>query len=122
MLTQKQLDKIEAETKLRGQKMAEKKAKTKTVAKPKKAKSKIVGKTTGKGVIESWLVAFRNKKLKTAKQVSEFMHQNFPDRGSKIFDYPNIVVGRANRGLLTKGEIPKPKFEKYPLDKKSEKK
>lgn len=87
----------------------------------KKAKG-VTGKTTGKGVIETWLVAFKNKKLKTAKQVSDFMHHEFPERASAIFDYPNTVVGRANRGLLTKGKIPNPKFKKYPVDKKPEKK
>jgi len=96
-------------------------AKAKKKAKKKKKKG-VTGKTTGKGVIETWLVAFRNKKLKTAKQVSDFMHAQLRDRESAIFDYPNTVVGRANRGLLTKGKIPSPLFKKYPVDKKIEKK
>jgi len=44
------------------------------------------------------------------------MKAEFPNRGSDIFNHPNVVVGRANRGLLDGREHD---FKKYPkqLDK-----
>jgi len=85
----------------------------KVKAKPKKAKG-LVGKTTNVGVCATWLLAFQNKAIKTAEQVSKFMKSEFAGRDSKIFDYPNVVVARANRGLL---DSEKHNFKKYPLDK-----
>jgi hypothetical protein len=96
------------------------------MAKAKKKKKKtqkgLVGKTTGVGVCATWLVAFNNKKLTTAVQVTEFMKKEFPDRDSKIFNYPNVVVGRTNKGLLTKGKKPKTAFKKYPTETDKKKK
>lgn len=97
---------------------AKKKSKSRTEANARKCKKGLVGKTTGRGIIETWLTGFHNKKLKTAKQVTEFMKTEFPGRDSDIFNYPNVVVARANRGLLTHGKKPNPPFKKYPVDKK----
>ena len=72
------------------------------------------GKTSGVGVIETWKIAFGKKSLKTAEQVSKFMHSEFPERKSKIFDYVNVVVSRYNAGVLSKGVKPKTKLPKYP--------
>jgi hypothetical protein len=60
----------------------------------------VTGKKTGTGVCTTWLVAFGKKELKTTAQVTEFMKKQFPGRNSEIFNHPNVVVGRANRGLL----------------------
>lgn len=67
----------------------------------------------GKTVIEQWLFCFGNKAIKTSAQCSAAMKKNFPTRVSAIYDYPNTVIGRANRGLLTHGKIPKPLYKKY---------
>ena len=66
----------------------------------KKTKKGVIGKTTGVGVCATWLIAFERKSIKTVAQGSAFMKSEFPERNSKIFDYPNVVIGRANRGLL----------------------
>ncbi len=73
--------------------------------------AKVKGKTTGVGVCQTWLVAFGKKELKTAEQVSKFMHSEFAARDSKIFDHPNVVISRANYGLL---DGKKHDFKKYP--------
>lgn len=68
----------------------------------------------GLGVCQNWIVCFSNRKeFKTAASVTAEMKRQYPGRVSTIFEYPNAVVGRANRGLLTGGKIPKPLFKKY---------
>ena len=104
--------------------MAKAKVKTKKAgkgAKKRKAKKGLVGKTTGVGVCETWLVAFSDKRIKTQEQCTAFMQSEFPGRESAVFNYPNVVIGRANRGLLTHGKKPKKPFSKYPVDKKPKK-
>lgn len=76
--------------------------------------SRMMGRTTQVGVSATWLIAFQNPKLTTEKQVIDFMHSEFFGKNSKIFDYPNTIVGHANRGGLTHGLIPNPKFKQYP--------
>lgn len=66
-----------------------------TVAK--KAKTLVKGKTTEVGVCATWLIAFGSKKLKTKADVTKFMKKEFLNRDSVMFNYPNAVVGRANR-------------------------
>ena len=83
---------------------------TKWQRKKQNKKTGLVGKTTGVGVCQTWLVAFGKKELKTATQITKFMHKQFPGRDSEIFNYPNVVVGRANRGLL---DGKKHSFKKY---------
>jgi hypothetical protein len=79
-------------------------------------KAKLVGKTTRVGVCGTWLVAFQRKTIKTAAQCTAFMRAEFPGRDSAVFGQPNMVIGRANRGLL---DGKKHDFKKYPkqLDK-----
>ena len=65
---------------------------------------------SGLTVCATWLKAFETKSIKTAKQCSAKMHDEFPDRASAIFNFPNTVIGRANRGLL---DGSKHNFQKY---------
>jgi len=38
------------------------------------------------------VIAFGKEELKTSEQVAEFMKKEFPDRDSKIFEYPKFVL------------------------------
>lgn len=94
------------------------KAKTKPVTKRKvkktvtkaKRNSRLAGRTSKTGVCHTWLLAFENKKICTAAACTAYMKKEFPGRNSKIFDYPNTVVTRANKGLLDRK---KHNFKKY---------
>lgn len=94
------------------------KAKTKTKKKGNGKARGIKGKS-GLTVCATWLKTFETKSIKTAKQCSVKMHDEFPDRASAIFNYPNTVKARANRGLL---DGSKHSFTKYSVDGKAKKK
>jgi hypothetical protein len=78
-----------------------------------------VGKTTKVGVIRTWVHIFeRNEALPKTKKltdaaITKFMQSEFPRRKSKVFETVNTVRSRYNRGVLTKGEVPKVQSKRY---------
>ena len=87
------------------------KAKTKqskTARKP-ATKKGIKGKN-GLGVCAMWLKCFGNKAIKTKAACTTAIKKNFPGRKSNIFNYPNVVIARANKGIL---DGKNHKFKKY---------
>jgi hypothetical protein len=80
--------------------------------------------SNGLGVMEFWVKIFRDNqenfsagkmdKILMDEQITEAMKNAFPDRKtSAIFSQPNRVRNRYNRGVLTKGQIPKQKSVKF---------
>jgi len=78
----------------------------------------------GLGVCQMWAKLFvQNEKfflskeydkLLTDTQITQIMCETFPSHSdSEIFRQPNRVRNRYNRGLLTKGKIPKRKSRRY---------
>lgn len=78
--------------------MKAKTKKQKTARKPATIKG-IKGKS-GLSVCATWLRAFSTKSIKTATACTKKMKAEFPQRKSKIFNFPNVVISRANKGLL----------------------
>lgn len=68
---------------------------------------KNVGKKLGLSIWGTWCHLFKEG-TKTDKEISTFMHAEFPDKKSKVFD--NVTFARKcyNTGKLTKGVLPKP--------------
>ena len=89
--------------------MKAKTKKQKVARKPEKKARGIKGKN-GLGVCVTWLKCFANKNIKTAAACSKAMKRNFPGRKSNIFNYPNVVIARANKGIL---DGKNHKFKKY---------
>ena len=73
------------------------------------------GQIHNKNVQETWVFLFKNnaRDRLTDAQISLQMKAEFPGRDSKVFDEVNLVRGRYNRGLLTKGVVPKVKAVRY---------
>jgi hypothetical protein len=90
-------------------KAKKKKKKTKKTVMTKRKARGIKGKS-GLTVCQTWLKLFETKSIKTAAQCTEMMHKEFPNRASAIFNFPNTVIGRANKGLL---DGKKHDFQKY---------
>lgn len=78
----------------------------------------------GLNVTEFWVKLFKDNqekfiadkkdKILTDEQITIAMREAFPDRkDSVIFNQPNRVRNRYNRGVLTKGQIPKQKSLKF---------
>lgn len=87
------------------------KAKTKNKATARKpATTKGIKGKSGLSVCATWLKAFSAKSIGTAAACSKKMKTEFPARKSKIFNFPNIVIARANKGLL---DGKSHKFKKY---------
>lgn len=71
-----------------------------------------VGKTLALGVMATWAVLFadnekRNGPKRTDEQITAFLNKEFPGRNSAVFGRVQSVRSAYNRGILTKGEIPK---------------
>jgi len=87
-------------------KKASKKARKKAVS------NRPVGRTSGVGVMATWVAAFQHNakvaatKRRTDKEISAYMKKEFPGRKSAIFDAVQLVRNRYNKGALTKGAIP----------------
>ena len=83
-----------------------------------------VGKTTGVGVIDTWIFYFeQNEKVsasnkRTDEKISKAMHREFPGRASAIFDRVQAVRNRYNKGGLTRGVVPKRQSRRYGSDGK----
>lgn len=88
--------------------MKAKKAKKATARKPATTKG-IKGKS-GLSVCATWLKAFSTKSIRTAAACTKKLKSEFPGRKSKIFNFPNVVISRANKGLL---DGKNHKFDKY---------
>lgn len=88
-----------------------KKAKKKATRKA--GSNRPVGRTSGVGVMATWVAAFQfNAKSPAAKrrndkQIATYMKKEFPGRKSEIFNHVQLVRNRYNKGALTKGTIPK---------------
>lgn len=93
--------------KVKQSKKASKKAKRKAGA------NRPVGRTSGVGVMATWVEAFRGNakspaaKRRTDAQISSYMKKEFPGRKSEIFNHVQLVRNRYNKGALTKNAIPK---------------
>lgn len=78
---------------------------------PKKAEvgKRPVGKKWGLGIVATWVRLFKeNTKLKQSDElITKFLFAEFPGRDSAIFNHVATVRTRYNKGLLTKGEVPK---------------
>jgi len=88
------------------------KAKTKRQTTTRKSAKKargIKGKS-GLSICATWLKAFQTKSIKTKAACTKKLKAEFPSRKSAIFNFPNVVVARANKGLLD-GKTHK--FNKY---------
>jgi len=102
------------------QKARSSKTKTTEKAKPKaKSNGRPIGKTTGVGVVKTWVHIFeknealpKTKKLADA-EITKFMQSEFPGKKSKIFERVSTVRWRYNKGILTKDKIPKVKSKRY---------
>ena len=88
--------------------MKAKTKKKKTARKPATTRG-IKGKS-GLSICATWLKAFGTKTIKTATACTKKMKTEFPKRKSAIFNFPNVVVTRANKGLL---DGKKHSFKKY---------
>lgn len=73
----------------------------------------------GLTVCQTWIKCFEDKGIKTAADCSAAMKKEFPGRVSEIFNHPQVVIGRANRGLL---DGKKHNYKKYPADGEATKK
>lgn len=80
------------------------------------------GKTLGLGVAETWVHLFsQNEKVAKAKrmtdeQITAFLLKEFPGKESKVFSAVSTVRSRYNRGILSKGELPKAPSHAYDED------
>lgn len=79
--------------------MKAKKAKKAIARKPATKARGIRGKS-GLTICATWLKTFSTKSIKTATACTKKMKTEFPKRKSAIFNFPNVVVSRANKGLL----------------------
>lgn len=88
------------------------KAKTKTQKATRKSEKTARGirGRNGLGVCATWLKCFENKAIKTKAACSKAMKRNFPGRKSQILNFPNVVIARANKGIL---DGKNHKFKKY---------
>ena len=102
---------ISPQQKIERDKIMKAKKATKKVAKKvtKKVARKIASKS-GLSVCATWIKTFQNKAIKTKAACTKKMKAEFPTRKSKVFNFPNVVVARANKGLLD-GKTHK--FNKY---------
>jgi len=102
------------ETIIKGEtKMAKTKKKAKVEAKAKakvevKTKQKLVGKTSGVGILQTWSKMFeQNEKEKLSdKQILQKMKAEFPDQSAKSKIFNSVSAHRSfyNRGILTKSK------------------
>lgn len=96
-----------------------KKPKTRSSKVKAKRTGRPVGKTTKVGIIQTWVHIFeKNEALPKTKKLSDgeitkFMQSEFPGRKSKVFETVNTVRSRYNRGILTKGKVPKVQSKRY---------
>jgi len=106
----KALEKINKEIE-RKKIMKAKKVTKKTVAR-KSAKSdrKGIRGKSGFSVCHTWIRMFDTKSIKTKAACTKKMKGEFPKRKSAVFNHPNTVKARANRGLL---DGKKHKYAKY---------
>lgn len=88
--------------------MKAKKTKKTTARKP--ATTKGIRGKSGLSVCATWIKTFSTKSIRTAAACSKKMKAEFPKRTSKIFNFPNVVISRANKGLL---DGKSHKFAKY---------
>ena len=71
-----------------------------------------VGRTSGVGVMATWVLAFEHNnkvasaKRRTDKQITVYMNKEFPARKSEIFNHVQLVRNRYNKGALS-GKVPK---------------
>ena len=99
--------------KARVKKMKRKQAKkAKKKAAKKAGGTRPVGRTSGVGVMATWVEAFQHNgkvasaKRRTDKQIAVYMKKEFPGRKSEIFNHVQLVRNRYNKGALTKGKAP----------------
>jgi hypothetical protein len=77
------------------------------------------GRTLKLGVVHTWVHLFQeNERCKAADrrtdaEITEFLKKEFPERHSKVFEAVATVRSRYNKGLLTKGEVPKTQSSHY---------
>lgn len=80
--------------------MKAKQKKTKKTTARKPATTKGIKGKSGLGICATWLKSFQTKSIKTAAACTKKMKAEFPKRKSAIFNFPNVVIARANKGLL----------------------
>ena len=88
----------------------------------KKESSREVGKTTGEGVVRSWVIALEKgaKAKQNDEQILDFMKKEFP--GKTNLCSVGTARGHYNRGGYNKGVKPKTQLAKFGEAKKEEKK
>ena len=100
-------------------KTTKKKTIKKKTTKKKTASARVLGKTSGVGVMATWVEAFQHNnkvpvnKRWNDKQIASYMKKEFPGRKSAIFDHVQLVRNRYNKGALTKGITPKRKSARH---------
>ena len=81
-------------------------------AQKKAGSNRPVGRTSGVGVMATWVLAFQHNgkvaaaKRRTDKEIAVYMKKEFPGRKSEIFNHVQLVRNRYNKGALTKGKVP----------------